>query len=57
MIHLATFAIALALFAAPLAADAQLKTPVRICFLAPGSPSNAYDRSLVEAFRACAKLA
>jgi putative ABC transport system substrate-binding protein len=51
MKHLATFAIALALLAGPLAVDAQLKTPVRIGFLPLGSPSNAYDRSLVEAFR------
>jgi putative tryptophan/tyrosine transport system substrate-binding protein len=36
----------------PLAARAQQpKQPVRIGFLPPGSPSNAYDRSLVEAFR------
>jgi putative tryptophan/tyrosine transport system substrate-binding protein len=36
----------------PLAARAQqAKQPVRIGFLPPGSPSNAYDRSLVEAFR------
>jgi putative ABC transport system substrate-binding protein len=36
----------------PLAASAQqAKHPVRIGFLPPGSPSNAYDRSLVEAFR------
>src|SRR5208337_2663946 len=36
----------------PFAADAQqAKRPVRIGFLVPGSPSNAYDRSLVEAFQ------
>src|SRR2546427_4982547 len=36
----------------PVAAHAQQATnPVRIGFLPPGSPSNAYDRSLVEAFR------
>jgi putative ABC transport system substrate-binding protein len=36
----------------PGAAQAQqLKSPVRIGFLPLGSPSNAYDRSLVEAFR------
>ena len=36
----------------PLAARAQpAKTPIRIGFLPLGSPSNAYDRSLVEAFR------
>jgi putative ABC transport system substrate-binding protein len=36
----------------PLAVRAQQpKQPVRIGFLPPGSPSNAYDRSLVEAFR------
>jgi putative ABC transport system substrate-binding protein len=51
MKHLATFSIALALFAAPLAAYAQPKTPVRIGFLPLGSSSNAYDRSLVEALR------
>jgi putative ABC transport system substrate-binding protein len=52
MKHLATFAIALALLVTgPLAVDAQLKTPVRIGFLPLGSLSNAYDRSLVEAFR------
>ena len=38
--------------ASPLAARAQnAKTPVRIGFLPFGLPSNAYDRSLVEAFR------
>src|SRR5262245_38624722 len=36
----------------PLTVSAQqAKHPVRIGFLPPGSPSNAYDRSLVEAFR------
>jgi putative ABC transport system substrate-binding protein len=35
----------------PLAAHAQQANPVRIGFLPIGSPSNAYDRSLVEAFR------
>ncbi len=36
----------------PLAARAQpAKKPARIGFLPLGSPSNAYDRSLVEAFR------
>jgi putative tryptophan/tyrosine transport system substrate-binding protein len=36
----------------PLAARAQNgKTPVRLGFLPLGSPSNAYDRSLVEAFQ------
>jgi ABC transporter substrate binding protein len=35
----------------PLAARAQQANPVRIGFLPIGSPSNAYDRSLVEAFR------
>jgi ABC-type uncharacterized transport system substrate-binding protein len=36
----------------PLAASAQqAKVPTRIGFLPLGSPSNAYDRSLVEAFR------
>ena len=39
------------LLAAPLAAEAQLKTPVLIGFLPFGSPSNTYDRSLVEAFQ------
>ena len=40
------------LLAAPLAAEAQQpKNPVRIGFLPIGSPSNTYDRSLVEAFR------
>jgi putative ABC transport system substrate-binding protein len=29
----------------------QAKSPVRIGFLPIGSPSNTYDRSLVEAFR------
>jgi len=51
MKRLATFSIILALFAAPLAAYAQPKPPVRIGFLPLGSSSNAYDRSLVEAFR------
>ena len=37
--------------AAPIAAEAQLKAPVRIGFLPLGSPSNTYDRSLVDAFR------
>jgi putative ABC transport system substrate-binding protein len=38
--------------ALPLAARAQQrKGPVRLAFLPAGSPSNAYDRSLVEAFR------
>jgi hypothetical protein len=36
----------------PLAAHAQqAENPVRIGFLPIGSPSNSYDRSLVEAFR------
>src|SRR5262249_20300338 len=36
----------------PLTVSAQqAKHPVRIGFLPPGSPPNAYDRSLVEAFR------
>src|SRR5262245_43650998 len=36
----------------PLAARAQQpEKPVRIGFLPVGSPSNSYDRSLVEAFR------
>jgi putative tryptophan/tyrosine transport system substrate-binding protein len=36
----------------PLAARAQQsENPVRIGFLPVGSPSNSYDRSLVEAFR------
>jgi putative tryptophan/tyrosine transport system substrate-binding protein len=35
----------------PLAAQAQQANPVRIGFLPIGSPSNTYDRSLVEAFR------
>src|SRR5438093_3822342 len=36
----------------PLAARAQqAENPVRIGFLPIGSPSNSYDRSLVEAFR------
>ncbi len=39
------------LLAVPIAAEAQLKTPVRIGFLPFGSPSNTYDRSLVEAFQ------
>src|SRR5215831_16012301 len=44
-------ALAVGLLAAPLAAEAQLKAPVRIGFLPLGSPSNTYDRSLVDAFR------
>jgi putative ABC transport system substrate-binding protein len=44
--------IALGLAATPLAALAQqADNPVRIGFLPIGSPSNTYDRSLVEAFR------
>ncbi|HEV2040647.1 MAG TPA: ABC transporter substrate binding protein, partial [Casimicrobiaceae bacterium] len=44
--------IALGLAASPLAARAQqAENPVRIGFLPIGSPSNTYDRSLVEAFR------
>ena len=35
----------------PLAARAQQKGPVRLGFLPLGLPSNAYDQSLVEAFR------
>jgi putative ABC transport system substrate-binding protein len=36
----------------PLAARAQpVKTPIRVGLLPLGSPSNAYDQSLVEAFR------
>ena len=36
----------------PLAARAQhAENPIRISFLPIGSPSNSYDRSLVEAFR------
>jgi putative tryptophan/tyrosine transport system substrate-binding protein len=35
----------------PVAAAQQGKRPIRIGFLFVGSPSNAYDRSLVEAFR------
>jgi putative tryptophan/tyrosine transport system substrate-binding protein len=36
----------------PLAARAQhAENPIRIGFLPIGSPSNSYDRSLVEAFR------
>jgi hypothetical protein len=36
----------------PLAARAQhAENPIRIDFLPIGSPSNSYDRSLVEAFR------
>jgi putative tryptophan/tyrosine transport system substrate-binding protein len=36
----------------PLAARAQIgKPPVRLGFVPLGSPSNAYDRSLVEAFQ------
>jgi hypothetical protein len=41
----------------PFAARAQLhKAPVRLGFLPIGSPTNDYDRSLVEAFH-CAGLA
>ena len=29
----------------------QFKSPFRICMFPLGSPSNTYDRSLVEAFR------
>ena len=44
--------IALGLAASPLAPRAQqAENPVRIGFLPIGSPSNTYDRSLVEAFR------
>ena len=44
--------IAVGLAAMPLAAEAQqANSPVRIGFLPIGSPSNTYDRSLVEAFR------
>jgi len=39
------------LLAAPLAAEAQVKPPIRIGFLPLGSPANTYDRSLVDAFR------
>jgi len=39
------------LLAAPLAVEAQQKIPVQIGFLPFGSPSNTYDRSLVEAFQ------
>jgi hypothetical protein len=39
------------LLSAPLAAQAQPKAPVRIGFLPLGSPSNTYDRGLVDAFR------
>ena len=35
----------------PLVARAQTKNPARIGFLPVGSPDNAYDQSLVEAFR------
>lgn len=35
----------------PLTAEAQGKGPVRVGFLPLGSPSNAYDQSLVQAFR------
>jgi putative tryptophan/tyrosine transport system substrate-binding protein len=35
----------------PLGANAQNKTPTRIGLLPFGSPSNAYDKSLVDAFR------
>jgi putative tryptophan/tyrosine transport system substrate-binding protein len=43
----------------PLTAQAQQqKGPIRLGFVPIGSPENAYDLSLVEAFRkACAKLA
>ncbi len=44
-------ALTLGLLAGSLAIEAQPKAPVRIGFLPLGSPSNAYDRSLVEAFR------
>jgi putative ABC transport system substrate-binding protein len=37
--------------AAPRAASAQQVRPARIGILPQGSPSNTYDRSLVEAFR------
>jgi hypothetical protein len=41
-----------AVAACPAAAQAQqAKKPIRIGFLPLGSPSNAYDRSLVEGFR------
>jgi putative ABC transport system substrate-binding protein len=44
--------VAFGLAVAPLAAEAQqVNSPVRIGFLPIGSPSNTYDRSLVEAFR------
>jgi putative ABC transport system substrate-binding protein len=42
----------LAISVAPLTTEAQqVGNPARIGFLPPGSPSNAYDRSFVEAFR------
>jgi ABC transporter substrate binding protein len=42
----------LAISVAPLTAEAQQPgNPARIGFLPPGSPSNVYDRSFVEAFR------
>jgi putative ABC transport system substrate-binding protein len=43
-------ALTLSLLAASLTIEAQPKAPVRIGFLPLGSPSNTYDRSLVEAF-------
>ena len=46
------FALVLSLLAVPLTAGAQgMDSPVRIGFIPLGSPSNAYDMSLVEAFR------
>jgi putative ABC transport system substrate-binding protein len=54
MIIRAALAVALALgvLAAPLVAEAQLATrPTRIGFLPIGSPSNPFDRALVEALR------
>jgi putative tryptophan/tyrosine transport system substrate-binding protein len=48
----AILALVLGLLAAPLTAGAQQPDgPVRIGFIPLGSPSNAYDMSLVEAFR------
>ena len=42
----------------PLAARAQqAKAPIRIGFLPLGSPSNAYDRSLVEEFHQGLRMA
>ena len=41
----------LSLLAALPAIEAQSKAPVRIGFLPLGSPSNPYDRGLVDAFR------